>query len=361
MYNFASNKTLMPVNKDAMARYRIIDRMLADPNRNYTTQEIAREVGLVCPKVTLRMIQKDIHNIEDEFGQFKKKMVRNEGGRGTIRYEDQATPLFYQELTEDEEEMLREVLKSLGQFEGLSNFPWLEVLKRKVDCKPVSEQRHIISFGQNERLQIKDKALIGKLFKAISEKKVIRFKYRSFSEDKIVEETVHPYQIRQCNDRWYLLCSPEGNEKFAFDPEFVTNFALDRFIGGFEYVNEIPYVETPIDIEDRFREIIGITLYKDQEVEDIYFAVKPEYVKFIETKWVHSTQMPLDKESENYFISKYPSLKGRKFYSIECRYNHELDTLFSSYGDNVILVEPVDYRKRIQEIICSAADSYKNL
>lgn len=44
----------MPVNKDAMACYRILDRMLADPNRDYTTAQIARAVSMECPKVTLR-------------------------------------------------------------------------------------------------------------------------------------------------------------------------------------------------------------------------------------------------------------------------------------------------------------------
>ena len=52
----------MPVNKDAMARYRIIDKMLSDPNRDYTTEQIAHAVSLECPAVTRRMIQKDIKN-----------------------------------------------------------------------------------------------------------------------------------------------------------------------------------------------------------------------------------------------------------------------------------------------------------
>ena len=50
----------MPVNKDAMARYRIIDRMLADPHNDYTTKQIEKAVSRECPKVSTRMIQKDI-------------------------------------------------------------------------------------------------------------------------------------------------------------------------------------------------------------------------------------------------------------------------------------------------------------
>ena len=96
----------MPVNKDAMARYRIIDRMLADPHKDYTTKDIEKAVARECPKVTTRMIQKDIKALEE--APFSKKMLRGMGGRGTVRYEDQSTPLFYQEITADEEEILRE-------------------------------------------------------------------------------------------------------------------------------------------------------------------------------------------------------------------------------------------------------------
>lgn len=110
----------MPESKDALKRYRVIDKLLSDPNRDYTTNQILDYVNRSTDnKVGKRMIQKDILALEEEFG---KTLLRNSGRRGSVRYEDQSTPLFYQELTRDEEELLREVLRTLGQFEGLSNF-----------------------------------------------------------------------------------------------------------------------------------------------------------------------------------------------------------------------------------------------
>ena len=41
----------MPVNKDAMARYRIIDRMLADPHNDYTTDAIHKAVARECLRI----------------------------------------------------------------------------------------------------------------------------------------------------------------------------------------------------------------------------------------------------------------------------------------------------------------------
>jgi hypothetical protein len=67
----------MPVNKDALKRYRIIDRLLSDPNRDYTTEHILREVNKECDSVSIRMIQKDIKSLEEEFFKNKSGTIKN--------------------------------------------------------------------------------------------------------------------------------------------------------------------------------------------------------------------------------------------------------------------------------------------
>ena len=279
----------MPVNKDAMARYRIIDRMLADPHKDYTTKDIEQAVARECPHVSLRMIQKDISALETE--PFCKKILRGRGGRGTVRYEDQSTPLFYQELTSDEEEIFREALGSLGQFEGLENFKWLENLKKRLDMPNKKNVRPAISFAKNDILQIPDN-LLGQLYSAIARKKVISFGYRRFQDQaqSFTRVTVYPYQLRQYNNRWFLLCNPIGNAKYPFNPEQIYNYALDRMDGKVEYVEGMPYIDTPVDIDARFDEIVGVTYMKDAKLQDIYFAVKPSSVNYIRTKMIHSSQ-----------------------------------------------------------------------
>ena len=285
----------MPVNKDAMARYRIIDRMLADPHKDYTTKDIEKAVSLECPKVTTRMIQKDIKALEEP--PFGKKMVRGKGGRGTVRYEDQSTPLFYQELTADEEDILREALGSLGQFEGLENFKWLENLKKRLDMPTGKKERPIISFARNDVLQIPEN-LLGHLYSAIARRKVIRFGYRKFQDagQPYTQVTVHPYQLRQYNNRWFLLCNPVGNDEYPFNPDLIYNYALDRMEGKVEYVDDIAYIDTPVDIDARFEEIIGVTYMKDVEARDVYFAVKPEAVDYVRTTFIHSSQDEVNAE-----------------------------------------------------------------
>jgi predicted DNA-binding transcriptional regulator YafY len=349
----------MPVNKDALRRYRVIDRMLSDPNHTYTTNDIMARVNKECgeeKKVELRMIQKDIKALEEEFG---KKMVRNAGRRGTVKYENQAEPLFYQELTWEEEEVLREVLRSLGQFDGLDNFTWLDLLKKKLEMTDSSNSIPYISFSKNEGLQIPDK-LLGSLFMAISRKAVIEVLYKPFGKQPYAIK-VHPYQLKQYNDRWFLLCCPSGTKEKPFNPEYILNLALDRMSGDFKYVDDEIYVECAVNLKERFDEIIGVTLKQENDVEDIYFAVDNKSLEYVRTKWMHSSQIELNKETQKYFRQKYPSLNHMTFFSIECRENQELYTRFASYIGNIVLVEPVYMREKLQNYLVEAIGNYNNL
>ena len=79
--------------------------------------------------------------------------------------------------------------------------------------------------------------------------------------------------------------------------------------------------------------------YKNVKQEDIYFAVKPEAVGYVLTKYLHPSQDELNPEAEKEYKARYPSLKDCKFFVINCRPNVELYALFASYRDTVIIVD----------------------
>ena len=323
----------MPVNKDAMARYRIIDRMLADPHKDYTTKDIEKAVAHECPKVTTRMIQKDIKALEE--APFNKKVLRGKGGRGTVRYEDQSNPLFYQELTADEEDILREALGSLGQFEGLDNFKWLENLKKRLDMTTEKKERPVISFARNNVLQISEN-ILGHLYSAISRKKVIRFGYRKFQDagQPYTQVTVHPYQLRQYNNRWFLFGLNE--EKGT-----IYNAALDR-IENIEQVNK-EYISTDIDFEHYFDDVIGVSFSGDKK-EPIRLKFSEHRFPYVMTKALHPSQRLVDVDNRTIEINVIP--------------NNELEALILSFGLDVEVLSPIEYRKQIQEVIRESYDKY---
>lgn len=344
----------MPVNKEALKRYRVIDRLLSDPNHDYTTQQIRQYVRRQTgSNVGIRMIQKDIRALEEEFG---KEMARNKGRRGSVRYEDQSTPLFYQELTSDEEELLREVLRTLGQFEGLDNFTWFDLLSKKLNMKDDVRSCPIISFGGNDVLQFSSN-LLGKLFTAISRRKTICIKYQPFGKPK-KSYCIYPYQLRQYNHRWFLLATPVGNEVEPYREDFIATFPLDRMDPEFDYLEDIPYIDSHIDIESRFGEMVGVTKYEDKDVECIYFAVRQESANYVRSKMIHRTQMEAEGVELEEYWKKYPQIDGWSIFSIECRPNPELFSLLSSYGGNLVVLEPSVIRDEIVARFRAAAEIY---
>ena len=224
------------------------------------------------------------------------------------------------------------------------------------------KERPIISFARNDVLQIPEN-LLGHLYSAIARRKVIRFGYRKFQDagQPYTQVTVHPYQLRQYNNRWFLLCNPVGNDEYPFNPDLIYNYALDRMEGKVEYVDDIAYIDTPVDIDARFEEIIGVTYMKDVEARDVYFAVKPEAVDYVRTKFIHSSQDEVNPEVEREFIRKYPSLKDCKFFFINCRPNVEMYALFASHRDKVIIVEPNEIRETMRGMLHYTVKNYDEL
>jgi hypothetical protein len=139
------------------------------------------------------------------------------------------------------------------------------------------------------------------------------------------------------------------------------NLPLDRISKEFEYLENEPYIQTSVDLKARFDEIIGVTLIQENDVEYIYYAVKKEQLDYIRTKWLHSSQMELDEESQEEFRKKYPNLSDCTFFTIECRENNELYARFASYCESVVLVEPTYMRTKLKEKMQAAAANYMSV
>lgn len=356
----------MPVNKNALARYMVIDRLLSDPYRSYTSRDIADAVSRETDQdVTLRQIQMDIQNLT--MPPFSKQLDENVGGR-ILRYEDQSQPLFSREMSNDEKEIMKEALNSLGQFEGMENFTWMELLKKKLAITTDTPERPIIVFDRSQNLQIQDN-LLAKLYTAISRKKVVSFTYHKF-EGEAIRMTVFPYQLRQYNGRWFLVCNYVGNDEHPFCSEKLATMALDRFVGEPEYIDTIDYIDTPVDIMAGYDEIVGVSFIPTtiingetvpNEPQSIVFGVKPKSVGYVRTKKLHMTQIEFYDEDQIKYREKYPALSDCTFFTIECRENFELYSLLLSFGGDLTVVEPTNVRKNIYKKLEDSAKYYMSI
>lgn len=341
---FAGNYELMPTNKNALTRYKYLDDLLSDRHHYYDIHDLTKLcneklIDAGFPEVTQRCIEKDLNYLE--YAPFNADIERvRRNGKNYIRYANPSFSIFSQEMSSEERHLLREVLNTLGQFEGLNHFEWLEKFTIGLG---IEDSRKIISFSNNPYL--KNSNLLGTLFDIISNKQVVKLSYHKFNDTEVRSVTLHPYQLKQYNNRWYVLGAPDDNE------DIVLNFALDR-IDNVEPLPEKRFRDCKENLSEHFDDIIGVTLYADRPVERIILWVSDKEFPYIETKPIHPSQKCVNEEVENDLRVAHPYLEAGHYIQIECIPNYELIRELSSYFGELIVLSP----KSLQDDIFAETD-----
>ena len=339
----------MPSNKNALIRYKYLDEMLSDRHHFYDINDLTEKCNEKLSdsgfsEVTLRCIEKDIVYLQE--APFKAPIKRFRwNGKNCVAYKDSSFSIFKQEMSNEERNLLREVLNTIGQFDGLNHFEWLEKFKIGLGIK---DCRQIISFSNNPYLL--NSNLLGILFDNISNEVVIRLSYHTFTDTTVRSIDFHPFLLKQYNDRWFLLGSPDGESK-------ILTFALDR-IDKIEPLPDKKYAKCPEDLFERFEDIVGVTLYEDRPIEHILFWVSETTKGYIITKPIHGSQTPHKGDMEIRLRTQYPHLHGGAFFTIECIPNYELIRTLCSYDKELIVLEPNTIREEIIFRISSMKNEY---
>ena len=318
------------VKKNAIMRYKILDSLLSNRNRYYSISELLEKVNEALEldgmePVSRRCIEKDLNTLECAPYEAVIERVWYHGKK-CIRYAEEGFSIFTKKLTEEEENLLSEVLNTIGQFDGLDTFEWLDSLKKRLDIK---EHRRIIQFDSNPYFEGRN--LIGSLFTAISNKQVLALKYHTFKDPQVKEVVVYPYLLKEYNNRWFLIVGVEDGT--------ILNFALDR-IDDFKPMPHIDYIEPDEDLESRFDDIVGVTLFKDKPTEDILLWVNEEGFQYVKTKPLHGSQRDVKGEEDKAVREKYPALQGGRFFRLQCILNYELEQLLMSKMNQLVVLEP---------------------
>ena len=348
-----------------------LDQMLSDRHHYYTRTDLKEKCNekLLADgfkTVDKRTIEMDIVALQE--APFSMDIVEDThiiSGKRIVRYADQSQSLFAKPMTADEKRLLSEVLNTLGQFSGLDNFTWLDDLQNKLNDKKSFGRGYynmddgmndkIISFSSNEFLKRYDAdeyinnkgSSLGWFFYAIANKKVVSLVYRKFNSSDPVHFVVYPYHLKQYNDRWYLICNHNGTEEYPYNPDFLMNLPLDR-IESYKEVAGIDYIDCPIDINERFQDVVGITYHTDRELQKILFCVAPNMSPYVDTKPLHNSQIKLMSSDQDKMRQQCPKFKDWTFYTIECiPDDYELPRLLMSYGSKLVVLSPGLLRDKI--------------
>ena len=354
----------MPANKNAVTRYYILDKLLANRYHHYSVEDLRQHVNeeleeLGQEPVSRRTIELDLHYLEYD-GPFLAEIEHNQidipsqtNPNKTVkkschRYADPSFTIFKKEMTEDEKYLLSEALSLLGQFDGLPNLDGLESLRKSLNVKT---DRQIISFTKNP---LENSTLLGELFTAISQKQVLELHYHRFDtpdEDRMT--VVHPYLLKEYNRRWYLISASDVDGKLL-------TFALDRIDTVIPLMAK-EYAPYDGDINERFENIVGVTLFDDRRIENILFWVSDQSKDYVVTKPIHESQRHYSGEREKDLRQQYPMLEGGGFFSIECIENYELLREFTSFGEDLIVLSPAAIKQKVVDKINRMQDKYRYL
>lgn len=348
------NQTTMPVNKNALIRYKYLDRLLSDRHHYYDMNDLTEKVNELMERdelnmsVGVRTIQKDLLVLQ--CAPFSAPIeMKKVDGRNIYSYSNPSFSLFTKELSDEERHLLHEVLNTLGQFEGLAHFEWLEKFKIGLGFE---ESRKIISFSNNPYYESSN--LLGMLFDQISNEVVVRLSYHTFADAAVRDIVFHPYLLKQYNDRWFLLGAADDDKK-------ILNFPLDR-IDKVEPLPDKKYAQCPEDLYDRFEDIVGVTLFEDRPLEHILCWVSDTSKGYVDTKPIHGSYTPLKGDAEQQLRIEYPQLQGGMFFTLDCIYNFELIRELCSYGkDLLVLCSDGIVADEVRKRICEMNEKYSEM
>lgn len=318
----------MSVNKNALVRYKTLDKCFSNPYRKYYITDLIDQCSETLSEyygedmsVSRRQIFDDINFMKSVAGYEAPIESKKEGRKVYYRYEDLSFSIQNNMLSQEDHIILNEVINTLGRIGNINHLEWVSALQTKLSSEILTthSNKKVISFQDNEFL--KGSELLYLLYQYIINKQVIVLTYKPFSkyESKVI---VSPSYLKQYNNRWFLF-------GWNHEAQFIQNFALDRIL-KIQHSLKDNYNITNVNFDEYFEDIIGVTNHSELEIEEVIIEITPTIIPYINSKPIHGSQ----RIKENTLF-------------LEVKLNYELESLILSYGENMKVIKPYVLRDKI--------------
>ena len=335
----------MPTSKKPLIRYQIIDRCLRNTAKKYGKTELMEAINQDLMDRNLEPIGKvtfyqDIKDMQVEFGAPIESY--RDGNRSFFKYTDSHYSFANQPLNQEEIDHLKDAALIMSRFSGIPGLEWVEELISKLELGTYQQVRDqkVISFASNEYLVGRE--YIGPIFKSIIEQKVLNITYQKFTDAEIKVHTVHPYYLKEYDNRWYLLCYLSKHDRLMM-------LSVDRIL-----MMEINHKETyqennQYDLQEYFEDLIGVNRGDDEsQVEKIVLKFDPLMSNYVKTKPLHGSQKKVTEDEE-----------GNTTFSIEVIVNNELKNLIFSFREGVEVLAPESLRQSMKDSLQLLSQRYQ--
>ncbi|MEO1410765.1 MAG: WYL domain-containing protein [Bacteroidota bacterium] len=336
----------MPVNRNALIRYKTIDQCLQNRYRNWTLEDLIEacsealyEYEGIEKGVSRRTVQSDIQMMRsDKLGYRAPIVVRD---RKYYTYADPDYSITNIPLTDQDLHKLTEVVEFLKQFRGFSHFRELGGMVQKLEDHVHSQKEQqgpVIDFEKNDNLRGLE--YLDALYQAILNKRVLHIQYQSFKARQAQHFDFSPYLLKEYKNRWFLI----GKRP---DRAAVINLALDRMQDL--QPSTAPFESSPhFSPAEHFKHNIGVTVNGGLKIQEVLLRVQHRQAPYLLTKPLHWSQEEV----------------GRDYYGIllalRVRHNFELEKEILSFGEGVTVLAPERLRRSIQQRLRDAAEHYDN-
>jgi predicted DNA-binding transcriptional regulator YafY len=336
----------MATNKNALIRYKVLHNCFRNTGKRYFIDDLIGECEHVLLEIdpnsdgiSRRQIFEDISFMESKEGWQIELTKMRDGKKVYYRHADSSFSINNLPLNEVEINQLKSAIDILSQFKGMPQFEWVHEMVPKLNQGIGLENtvKTIIEFDNNQYL--KGIEHLGTLYNAILYRRILRVRYQPFQSEIPHIVIIHPYYLKQYNNRWFL---------FGYNPETLKddwNLALDRILDIKEITKET-HKDTQIDWTEYFEDIIGVTKPLGAIVEKITLHFKGKSGRYIETKPIHGSQK-----------SKWISTDLLEV-NLQLIINYEFERFIISYGEDVKVMNPSSFRDKIAERLKSAYSQY---
>jgi predicted DNA-binding transcriptional regulator YafY len=245
-------------------------------------------------------------------------------------------PAFQNQL-----ERLSESIVILDEFDGLPH------------GRELAQLRLNLKDPKNWREEANDPVLIFKslpkgagkenlepLYEAISGAITVQIVYEKYNSKEQRLWTVHPYSLIEYARHWYLYCYNEEKKDHSV-------FSLDRIKSITASVTKYRYNDIPANIY--FRDIIGVTRLRQEEVQDIELLVSPKLAPYFLARHMHHSQEEIGRHTD-----------GTLHISLRLRINPELIDKLLGYGSEVRVLKSERLIARMREEVKKLMDLYDN-
>jgi len=335
----------MPVNRNALIRYRTIDRCLQNRRRKWTIEDLIDACNEALYEyegrhgsVSLRTIRMDLSAMRSDKLGYNAPIVVTD--KKYYSYEDPGYSIKNIPLTRQDLGTLQEVSQLLRQFKGFSHFDGMSELIHRLDDKIHSEQHRspaVIDFEKNELLTGIE--WLDPLYKAVVARTTLAVTYRSFKAIRSSDLIFYAYLLKEYRNRWFVLGMHKKDKS-------ILTLALDRIEGLMPFPQEPFKDHDQFDPHTHFSSIVGVTRNIGERPVNVEFWANSEQAPYIRTKPIHASQQLLEETTA-----------GMRF-RITVVLNFELERELLGYGEGVEVLSPARLIRRLRTRIQKMAELY---